>query len=97
MVTLRPMTGQEYETWMTAAIASYAEDKVASGQWAADKSLELSTKEHGELLPQGLSTPDNYLFSVRDGNGRQVGVLWFAVKTRFNAPVAYIYNIEIDP
>ena len=96
-MTLRAMTSREYETWKAAAIASYAADKVASGQWAADESLHLSTKEHGELLPQGLATPDNYLFTVLDDNSRPVGVLWFAVRTKFNASVAYVYNIEIDP
>ena len=91
------MTLDEYECWLRAAIASYAEDKTASGQWSPDESLERSTQEHAELLPQGLSTPDNHLFSVLNGDDQLVGVLWFAVKTKFNAPVAYLYNIEIDP
>ena len=97
MVTLRAMTIEEYERWAHAAIASYAEDKVASGQWSLDESLERSAEEHAKLLPQGLSTPDNHLLSILDANDQPVGVLWFAVKTTFNAPVAYVYNIEIDP
>jgi ribosomal protein S18 acetylase RimI-like enzyme len=91
------MTSGEYERWVRAAIASYAEDKVASGQWSPDESLERSAEEHAKLLPRGLSTPGNHLFSVLDGCDQPVGMLWFAVKTKFNAPVAYVYNIEIDP
>ena len=97
MVNLRAMTSEEYERWVHAAIASYAEDKVASGQWLPDESLARSAAEHAKLLPQGLLTPDNHLLSVLDGNHQPVGVLWFAVTTKFNAPVAYVYNIEIDP
>lgn len=97
MSTLRAMTSREYASWLAQAIAGYAEDKVASGQWSPSASLERSTKEHAELLPQGLSTQDNYLYSIVDRNDRAVGALWFAVKTKFNAPIAYVYNIEVDP
>ena len=97
MATLRAMKHEEYEAWVATAIAAYAEDKVASGQWSHDESLERSAAEHAELLPQGLSTPDNHLFSVLDEDGQPVGMLWFAVTTRFNASVAYLYNVEIEP
>jgi len=85
MAPLRAMTRPEYEAWLAQAIVAYAADKAASGQWSAADSVELSTKEHAQLLPQGLSTPDNYLYSVVDERDQSVGMLWFAVKTKFNA------------
>mgnify|MGYP000850246264 CR=1 FL=1 len=60
MTTLRPMAEPEYAEFAAQAIPAYAADKVASGQWAAEVALELSRKEHEELLPQGLRTPDNH-------------------------------------
>lgn len=95
MSVLRPMTPDEYATWLAEAIPEYAADKVAAGQWAAEGALELSRKEYEELLPQGPDTPDNHLFMVLDTDCEAAGMLWFAVQTKFNARIAYVYDISI--
>ena len=89
------MTESEYESWLAEAIPAYATEKVGSGQWSKDESLERSRKEHDELLPQGPQTAENYLFTVIDQQGEPVGSLWFAVKQKFNVPIAYVLNIQI--
>lgn len=94
---LRPMTEVEFTTWLAEAVPAYAADKVASGQWASDAALDLSKKEHDQLLPDGLQTVDNHLYSVVDGGGAVVGVLWFAVRTKFNARIAYVFDIDVWP
>ena len=50
-----------------------------------------------ELLPQGRQTPDNHLFTITDSDAVAVGVLWFAVKTRSDARVAYVYDVNVLP
>lgn len=97
MPVLRPMTQAEYVEWIKQTIPAYAADKVASGQWSEDESLQLSKRNLEELLPQGLTTPDNFLYTIEDSDSRPVGVLWFAVTTRFNSRVAYVYDIEVWP
>jgi hypothetical protein len=57
---LRPMTASEYAEWVEQSITGYAADKVASGQWTPEESLELTRKEIGGLLPLGLETPGNH-------------------------------------
>lgn len=97
MPALRPMSDLEFSTWLAQAVPAYAADKVASGQWAADTALDLSKKEHEQLLPQGLLTADNYLYCIVDAVGSVVGMLWFAVQTKFNARVAYVFDIDVWP
>jgi len=97
MSVLRPMTESEYAMWLSATIPAYAADKVASGQWSEEASLDLSRKEYDELVPQGLATPDNYFFTIVDPRSEPVGVLWFAVKTRFNARIAYVFDVNVRP
>ena len=53
--------------------------------------------EFAELLPQGLATPDNFLFTITDLQATAVGVLWFAVRTRFDARVANVFDITVWP
>ena len=91
------MTEPEFAAWLAQAIPAYAADKVASGQRSLQDSLALSAKEHDELLPQGLATPDNHLFMIVDANNVAVGMLWFAVQPKFEARVAYVYDIEVLP
>ena len=97
MAVLRPMTQCEYAEWLTRTIPAYAADKVTSGQWSEEESLQLSAKEYEALVPQGLTTPDNFFYMIEDSAFRPVGVLWFAVKTMFNARVAYVYDVEVQP
>lgn len=95
--SLRPMTEAEYTAWCDEMIPAYAADKVASGQWPAAEALLRSQQEHQALLPQGRETPDHHLFTLVDSLGTMVGRLWFAVTTKFERRVAYVYDIEILP
>ena len=97
MSALRPMSDLEFTTWLAEAVPAYAADKVASGQWAKDAALDLSKKEHDQLLPQGLLSADNHLYSIVDAEGAAVGVLWFAVRSKFNARIAYVFDIDVWP
>ena len=97
MSVLRPMTEPEYAAWLDTTIPAYAADKVASGQWSTEASLELSRKEHQGLLPHGRATPDNYFFTITDPQGTAVGVVWFAVKTKSNERIAYVFDVRVWP
>jgi GNAT superfamily N-acetyltransferase len=97
MSILRPMTEYEYAEWLQRTLPAYAADKTISGQWPQDESLQRAKKEYEELLPQGLATPENFFYIIEDSDSGPVGVLWFAVKTMFNARVAYVYDVEVQP
>lgn len=97
MTALRQMTEPEYAAWLEHAIPDYAADKVASGQWSEEASLELSRQENHELLPQGLDTPDNHFYTIIDENLNGVGMLWIAVKSKFNSQVAFVFDVSVVP
>jgi ketosteroid isomerase-like protein/N-acetylglutamate synthase-like GNAT family acetyltransferase len=56
----------------------------------------LSKQEYRELLPQGPETPENHLFTILDHEAVPVGVLWFAVKTKFNARIAFVLDVSVS-
>ena len=95
MTHLSPMTEAEFSAYLEAAIPEFARDKVASGQWAEASAIELSRQGYAELLPEGVSTPDNHLYTIRD-DGAAVGMLWFAAQERAAQRIAYVYDILID-
>jgi ribosomal protein S18 acetylase RimI-like enzyme len=89
------MSEVEFAGFVAAAIPAYAADTVASGQWAAEESLELSRMAFEELLPLGLDTPDSYLFAILDERGNRVGTIWLAAKEQAGKRIAYICDIMI--
>jgi RimJ/RimL family protein N-acetyltransferase len=96
MTTLDAMTEGEYAAFAADAPPGYARDQVEAGVWSAGESLQLATDAFNRLLPQGLRTPDHFLFIVREGASQTaLGNLWFARKERAGEKVAYVYSIFI--
>ena len=96
MVRLDPMTEAEFQAYLEPAIAEYAAEHVKSGRWSPEESLEKSREEYAQLLPDGLSSVDQHLFSIKDEFGTQVGMLWFAVRQNGGKRSAFIYDVLID-
>ncbi|CAD5371983.1 N-acetyltransferase domain-containing protein [Rubrivivax sp. A210] len=95
---LRPMVEAAFSSYVDEAVAAYARDKVAAGQWAEDAALANAGLEFLELLPQGLATPDNFLFEIVGQDGATaVGVLWVATQERAGRLAAYVYDLAVHP
>lgn len=92
-IGLRPMDDSDYAAYREHADRAFAEDWLASGLAAnLDEALQVAREQMSELMSQGLQTPGNHLFTVRDDDDRRVGILWL----HFNDRRGFIYDIEID-
>lgn len=96
-ITLVPMTEEQFQAYREWAVPDYAQDNVRSGSWSEAEALEKSEKQFRELLPEGLHTPDHYLFSILDRDlGRNVGILWFNLVRDTPGKPAFLYHIVIE-
>ena len=96
MILLRPMIAAEFERFLAAQIPSFAQAKVANGDWLPEEGLAASRQAFARALPQGLETPQQYLHMLVDAaSGQEVGWLWFEVRTEALHQVAYLYEITI--
>lgn len=97
MTTLVPMNDAQFQRYLQTMIPEYAQDKVLSGQWAQAEALELARKSMQDSLPQGLATPDNYLYAMEYGDRREVvGMIWIAALQRGDRRVAYVLDVMVD-
>ncbi len=97
MVDLRPMTEDEYRAWLAADFPRYAEAMVRAGYWAEERAFERSRADHDRLLPQGLATPDHYLYMIEESElGAGVGVPWLGVDRRSKRPSGFIYDLFVE-
>jgi GNAT superfamily N-acetyltransferase len=97
MIQLLPMTPPEYEPWQAQAVRDYAVDKVQAGAWRQAEAQERSAREFAQLLPQGLATPDHWLFSIWSDDApldTPVGMLWVA-RSPWHPDQAFIYDFLI--
>lgn len=97
-VVLAPMHPDGYQPFQAQSVADYADENVKSGRWSSADAPALAQDNFDRLLPQGLATPDHYLYTIRDAAADvEVGVLWLAIIARAGAKGAYVYQLWIDP
>jgi RimJ/RimL family protein N-acetyltransferase len=91
------MNQTEFDEYLGLAVQDYAQQHVRAGNWSAEKAQHLSEESFRTLLPDGVATPNQYLFTIEDEELREkVGVLWFAAEEREFGPWAFVYDIRIE-
>jgi ribosomal protein S18 acetylase RimI-like enzyme len=93
-VRLRPMTQTEYDAWLPEAMAGYAADIERAGG-PADAAQAKAERDFPALLPDGLASEGQSLYTVEDG-GEAVGVLWVAERENDFGTSLFVYDVQID-
>jgi len=97
MTHLAPLPTEAFARFRDVSITEYAEENVESGRWPAEGAEERSRQSYDELLTQGLATPNQHLFEMRDSAGAPVGTIWLAVIEQAGARHGYIYDVRVEP
>lgn len=90
------MQEPEFTTYLKRAINDYAQDKVDAGNWQPSEALEKSRQGYQSLLPEGVSSKDNYLFRIENEQGTYLGMIWFKADFEGPKPTAFIYDFVIE-
>jgi len=92
MITLETIQQEDFDRMIDTEIRGYAAEHVRNGNWPAEGALERSKKEFDALLPDGIHSKDQYLWSILDEENNKIGVLWVQVKDQ----KAFIYDFVVD-
>ena len=96
MILLQPMNETEYQEYLDGAVAEYAQEHVKAGRWSSEEALQEARKEYQALLPDGVNSKNQYLYTIVDEEtGAKVGMLWFAATERAGERVAFVYDVII--
>ena len=80
MIVLEPMSAASFERFKAYSVADFAAQMQRTGEWETDRAPALAEASFARLLPEGLLTPDNYLFDIKDSAlGECVGAIWAGV------------------
>lgn len=98
MLIARKMNQDEFETYLLTAIQSYADEKEKAEGHSKETALKVSQDSYSSLLPSGLSSENQFLFSVFESvENKRVGMFWFAIKSNAGKDYAYIYDLSLEP
>jgi ribosomal protein S18 acetylase RimI-like enzyme len=90
------MTEGQFHAYLGFAVANYAQESIRAGNVAPDRALYAAEGQFQSLLPDGLDTPGQYLFSIQDTTrGKSVGYLWFGIRDDGTRPFVASYDILI--
>ncbi|MGZ6256298.1 MAG: N-acetyltransferase family protein [Candidatus Limnocylindria bacterium] len=92
---LRPMTPEEFPTFVAATTAEYAHDIEEHGGQTHAAALQKADDDMAAVLAQGRETPGHHVFVV-EASGIPVGRLWLAQRALGGRQVMYIYEISIE-
>ncbi|MEK3789646.1 GNAT family N-acetyltransferase [Paenibacillus sp. FSL K6-1230] len=99
-IQLRRMNGEEYERFIKRLIQDYAADKVQAGTWTEEEAPRLAEESLHTYLPQGLDTPDAYLYVItlreQQGDEQGIGIIWFNITDTPVGPEAFILEFWIE-
>lgn len=90
------MTKDEFNHWAPRSRKGYAEDKRRANGYTEAEANNIADADFLRLLPDGLATKDNYLFTMKNEAGTSVGYLWFLVRGAENNRKAFIADIVVE-
>jgi ribosomal protein S18 acetylase RimI-like enzyme len=93
-VRLEPMTDGQYRDYRATAEDRYAKQIAESGLMAWPDAVQKASEDFTRSLPDGLATPDNYLWTAYDGDA-EVGMLWLWIETRSDGRRAFIGYVSV--
>ena len=92
MLRLEKMTATHFDDYMSRSIKEYALEKVQAGSWTQEDSLGNAKLTYDRLLPDGLNTPDNFLFSIINDDN-VIGYIWLGADSE-NKNIALFLTLK---
>ena len=89
------MNESEFQSFLADSIPAYAADKIKAGNWTEEEAERRSSEEHARLLPQGLDTPNHFLYSI-EINQKPIGRIWFTSDPKTHGGAGFINDLFIE-
>jgi GNAT superfamily N-acetyltransferase len=93
-VRLAPMSDEEHAEFRERSEVSYAAEIAASRAVPLPEARRQAAEDHERLLPEGVRTPDHYLWTAYEGD-EPVGDIWLHVETKPDGLHASGYGFEV--
>ena len=97
MITLRPLSVKEFETWFARSTERQAEDRAWASGRSAEEELAGLEQMIPVLLPQGQGTPGHDFRLAENAEGDVVGFVWFGTLPGQPASSTFLFDVFVEP
>ena len=98
MITLEQMSAPLFNTYIEEAVTHFSKEYVIAGICCESEAVALCRATYENSLPQGVLTPNNYLYAIRKADEQVViGMAWIAIWNNAGRRAAFICDIYIRP
>lgn len=98
MITLEPMSDELFVSYIKEAVAHFSKEYVIAGICAERDAVAMCRLTYEKSLPQGVSTPNNYLYEIRKVDDQvPIGMAWLAVWINSGKRSAFVCDVFIRP
>jgi ribosomal protein S18 acetylase RimI-like enzyme len=94
-IILTKMNEEEYKVWIVESKNTYRDENVKAGM-TLNEAQKKSDDDFLRLLPNGLQSPDQHIFSIKENKTNWVGIIWFGVRGAADNRKAFIYDIVLN-
>ncbi|MEA9358004.1 GNAT family N-acetyltransferase [Bacteriovorax sp. PP10] len=95
VISLIKMTEDEFNVWCKRSIENYRDEHIKNGLTFAE-AQKRSDDDFGRLLPDGVNSVDQHVFTIKENGSKWIGTLWFGVRGAADNRKAFIYDIILD-
>ena len=88
------MSTEEFQRYLKPAIKGYARMHQRAGNLNAKSALARAQADYRQLLPKGLKTPGQFLYSIV-AEGKAIGMSWFELKRKQGKRRAFIFDFQL--
>lgn len=97
MLTLAPMSDEDFAAFMRKSVPEYAYDQMRAGNWTANESVGKARAEFQQMLPAGPQTPNAFLRTIQDEEGHKIGMLWYYVDPSRARKTVFLIDFFLFP
>lgn len=94
-VTLRPMSDDEFASWLPSVRSGYANEMISHGGADSAAALARAELETEQLFPGGKPSLEQLVFVI-EFKGERVGELWLAEREEDFRRVLWVFDIHLD-
>jgi ribosomal protein S18 acetylase RimI-like enzyme len=96
-VALRPLSEVEYAAWRAHSQEGYADDMERNGGFGPEQALAKAQLDFDQILPDGLATPGQHVWTIANPAGETVGHAWLGERdSPGRGRAAFVYDVYID-
>lgn len=94
MLKLEKMDRRSFQTYRNEALSRVVNDYAGSGFYSKEEAVHMAQDLFEEMLPEGASTPGQFLLNIVSDKGDAIGIIWYGAMKKDYGYVNDFYIYE---